>query len=221
MSKAKAQGKAKPWWAYSRIRNRVWLGLLGLLAVAVIAGFFWLRSQDMGSPEEPEMGTSVESFALPNVVSGQTWSLNDYLGAKDIVIVSYMGWFCVGCEELLVELEAQQKQFEDRGAALAVLGSLPESADTARSEAESRGITYPLLYDAETSVTRDLGLWSDHMEMPWMGYLIIDKSGRVAASELQLDEAKGAAPKNVESILAALDGARKAGLSARKSEVNR
>ena len=127
----------------------------------------------------------------------------------------------MGCEELLVELQGRQKEFEDRDALLVVLGSLPESADTARREAETRGITYPLLYDAETAVTKELGLWSDHMEMPWMGYLIIDKPGRVAASELQLDEAKGAAPKNVDTILAALDGTLQAGSSARKSDVNR
>jgi len=116
----------------------------------------------------------------------------------------------VGCEELLVELQGRQKEFEDRDALLVVLGSLPESADTARREAETRGITYPLLYDAETAVTKELGLWSDHMEMPWMGYLIIDKAGKVAGSDLMLSEAPGAGPESVDMILAALDGAQQA-----------
>lgn len=86
--------------------------------------------------------------------------------------------------------------------------------DVATAKARDRGITYPLLYDESTDVTRALGLWSDHMQMPWMGYLIIDRSGRVVASELQLSESKGAAPKNVDEILAALDGAREGGASA-------
>jgi peroxiredoxin len=116
----------------------------------------------------------------------------------------------VGCEELLVELQADQGKFVQRDAKLVVLGSLPESMDVAKKDAEQHGITYTLLRDAETNVTKKLGLWSDHMEMPWMGYLIIDKSGRVAASDLQLSEAKGAGPANVDAILSALDASRQA-----------
>lgn len=123
----------------------------------------------------------------------------------------------MACEELLVELQERQGEFEERGALLLVLSSLPEPMDVAKREAERRGITYTLLHDAETSVTKEVGLWSDHMQMPWMGYLIIDRSGRVAASELQLSEAKGAGPKNVDEILAALDGARQDGASGSQS----
>ena len=96
MSKAKSRTavqKSRPWWGYARNRNKVWLGLLGILAVVAIAGFFWLRSQDMGSLLEPEVGQETQAFELPDVVSGQAWSLSDYVGKKDIVIVSYMGWF--------------------------------------------------------------------------------------------------------------------------------
>lgn len=116
-----------------------------------------------------------------------------------------------------MELQARQGEFEERDAELVVLGSLPEPIDVAKKEAERRDITYTLLHDAETSVIKEVGLWSDHMEMPWMGYVIIDKSGRVVATELQLDESKGAAPENVDTILAALDGARQAAASGRQS----
>lgn len=85
--------KAKPWWRYARNRNKVWLGLLGVLLVAIIGGVFWLRSQDMGSSPEPQRGQQVQAFQLPDVVSGQTFSLADYLGKKEIAIVSYMGWY--------------------------------------------------------------------------------------------------------------------------------
>lgn len=111
----------------------------------------------------------------------------------------------MGCEELLVELQERQGEFENRDAQLVVLGSLPEPMDVAKRDAEQRGITYTLLHDAETNVTKELGLWSDHMEMPWMGYLIVDRSGRVVASDLALSESKGAAPANVDAILAALE----------------
>ena len=123
----------------------------------------------------------------------------------------------MACEELLVELQGRQGDFEKRDAKLVVLGSLPEPLDLGRTNAEEHHLTYTLLHDAKTSVTKEVGLWSNHMEMPWMGYLIIDKSGKVAASELELSEAKGAAPENIDTILAALDGARQAGASGSQS----
>ena len=116
----------------------------------------------------------------------------------------------MACEELLVELQGRQQDFEIRDAELVVLGSLPESMDLAKQSASQRGITYTLLRDPDTKITKQLGLWSDMMDMPWMGYLIIDKSGRVAASDLQLSEAPAGAPGNVDRILAALDGSRQA-----------
>lgn len=91
-----------------------------------------------------------------------------------------------------------------------VLGSLPESVDVAKQNASQRGITYTLLRDPDTNITKKLGLWSDMMDMPWMGYLVIDKSGRVAGSDLQLSEAKGAAPATVDTILTALKQAQQA-----------
>lgn len=89
----RANQKTKPWWRSLRSRNRVWLGVLGTLVIAVVALFFWFAAQrSMGTPEA-KTGQQVEPFELPNVVSGETCSLADYLGKKDIVVVSYMGFF--------------------------------------------------------------------------------------------------------------------------------
>ncbi len=109
-----------------------------------------------------------------------------------------------------MELQDRQDDFRSRGAALLVLGSTPESQAAATQKASEHGITYTILYDADTSVTRKVGLWSDSMEMPFMGYVIIDRSGRVAAADQVLSEARGAAPDNIDEILSALDGVRKA-----------
>jgi peroxiredoxin len=213
MSKAKsrpAAQRAKPWWSKRRNRNRVWMGLLISLVVVAVGGFLWLATQGSGGMNEPSVGQQVNAFELPDVASGETFALADYLGKRDIVLVSYMGFFCSGCEELLDELQGRQADFEQRDAKLVVLGSLPESVNFARSEAERRHLTFSLVHDANTSVAQELGMWSDDMEMPWMGYLIIDKSGKVAASDLMLSEAPGAGPESVDMILAALDGAQQA-----------
>jgi peroxiredoxin len=186
------------------------MGLLISLVVVAVGGSVWLATRSSGGMNEPSIGKQVNAFELPDVASGETFSLADDLGKRDIALVSYMGFFCAGCEQLLVALQGRQADFEQRNAKLVVLGSPPESADTAKSHAESHQITYPLLYDEKASVTKQLGMWSDGMEMPWMGYLIIDKSGKVAGSDLMLSEADGAGPENVDTILAALDAAQQA-----------
>ncbi len=103
-----------------------------------------------------------------------------------------------------MELQGRQGEFRAKGAALFVLGSRPESMDMAKSKASSDGITYPILYDAQTNATRKVGLWSDRMGMPFMGYVIIDKSGRAAAGDQVLSEATGSASANIDLILADL-----------------
>ena len=103
-----------------------------------------------------------------------------------------------------MELQRRQNEFKELNALLVVIGSQPEPLDAASERARAFGITYPLVYDAERSAIDDLGLWSDQMKMPLMGYVIIDRSGRVVHRDLALSEATGAAPSNVDRILAEL-----------------
>ena len=204
----RAPESAPPWWAQHNLRGTANWFLFGLVIGAVIAGVVYFSDRASDAPEEAAaIGEPVKPFELPNVATGGNVALADYVGKQEVVIVSYMGWFCPGCEELLVELQQRQEDFARRNAALFVVGSKPESRELAEQKANSYGITYPILYDANTRVTKELGLWSEHMQMPWMGYLIIDETGQVVASDLQLAEAKGAAPRNVDAILAALDEA--------------
>src|SRR6266542_3812187 len=149
------------------------------------------------APPATIAGEQIQPFQLPDLASGRNFSLTDYLGKQDIALVSYMGWFCPGCQQLLVELQGRQAEFSRRNAALVVLGSKPESAAFVRDRIAKYAISYPLVYDEGTSATKQIGLWSDMMQMPWMGYLVIDKSGRVVTANLQLSEADGAAPANV------------------------
>ena len=95
MTKAKSgkpAQKEKPWWRYRRNRNKVWLGLFGAFAVVTVALFVWFAVRG-GAPGEPKVGQEVKAFELPDVVSGQTFSLANYLGKQDIVLVGYMGFF--------------------------------------------------------------------------------------------------------------------------------
>jgi hypothetical protein len=93
----KATQQAQPWWSKRRNRNRVWLGLFGTLGVAAVALFVWFATQGenhLAGGEQPiPIGEQVAAFELPDVASGDTFSLADHLGKQDIVIVGYMGFF--------------------------------------------------------------------------------------------------------------------------------
>jgi peroxiredoxin len=176
------------------------LAVIGAAVLAIGAACVGASSSEAPIPS----GHQVQSFELPDVVSGRQVSLADDLGKRDIVLVSYMGFFCPGCEQMLVELQARQGEFQSKAASLIVLGSRQESMDTAKSKALSHGLTFPILYDTATTATRSVGLWSDMMDMPFMGYVIIDKSGKVVAGDQLLSEASGDAPHNVDLMLSAL-----------------
>jgi peroxiredoxin len=177
------------------------LAVIGAAVLAIGAAC----SGGASSSEAPiPSGRQVQSFELPDVVSGRQVSLADDLGKRDIVLVGYMGFFCPGCEQMLVELQARQGEFQSKAASLIVLGSRPESMDTAKSKALSHGLTFPILYDAQTNATRSVGLWSDMMDMPFMGYVIIGKSGKVVAGDQILSEADGDGPHNVDLMLSVL-----------------
>lgn len=210
-AKSRKTQPSKSWWQYRRNRNRVWMALAAAGVVGVIAAFFWLRGNNnvtMSSMSVP-VGKQVQSVKLEDSRTGEMFDLGQYLGKKDVVIVAYMGEFCLGCSELVGELERRAPEFDAADAYVAGLGY--ETGQTGRSTATKHGIkSYPLLQEGSPNTfTRSIGMWSDHMDMPWMGYVIVDTSGKIVAGEqTALSEARGAAAKNVDKLLAALSAAR-------------
>lgn len=214
MSKVQAQragAKTKHWWAYRKNRNKVWLGLVAIGTLVVIA-FFWTLSRGAGgvmTEGDIPVGKQVQAVQLEDSRTGEMFDLGQLLGKRDILIVAYMGEFCLGCSELVGELQKRAADFGAADASLVVLGY--ETGQTGRTTARKHAVTaYPLLQEGTPNkFTRSIGMWSDHMNMPWMGYVVIDKSGKIVAGEqTSLSEAKGAAPKSVDYLLSALQKAR-------------
>jgi peroxiredoxin len=210
-AKSSTAADAKPWWAYRRNRNKVWLGLVAVGAIVLVAGWFWLNSR--GTSMQPEaavpVGKQVSAVKLEDSRTGQMFDLGQYLGKKDIVLVAYMGEFCPGCSELVGELQRRSSEFDAADAQLVVLGY--EVGQTGRDTAAKHGVTsYPLLQEGEPNTfTKSIGMWSDMMGMPWMGYVIIDKTGKIVSGEqMGLSEARGAASRNIDKLLAALSAPR-------------
>lgn len=212
--RAKGAPRPKQWWRDRRNRMRVWTALLAIVLIGSIAAF-WRSSQGslstagtMTAAAVP-VGQKVDSIKLEDSRTGAMFDLGDYLGKRDIVLVAYMGDFCLGCRELVYELERRAGDFEAAQAYLVGLGY--ETGQVGRNTAQKHGIqSYPLLQEGKPNrFTRGIGMWSDHMDMPWMGYVIIDRAGTIVAGEqMALSEAKGAGPANVDQLLRALAAAR-------------
>lgn len=194
-------------------RNRTRLLITLVAGGAVSVGvLLWIISQSssgvMNEGVVP-VGQDVAAVQLEDSRTGQPFDLGQYLGKKDTVIVAYMGEFCLGCSELVGELERRAPDFVATNANLVVLGY--ETGQTGKNTATKHGITsYPLLQEgAPHTFTKSIGMWSDMMAMPFMGYVIVDKSGKIVRGEqTSLSEARGAAPANVDQVLKALSEAR-------------
>lgn len=101
------------------------------------------------------------------------------------------------CREQLVKLRPRVKELEAEGAAV-----LAMSMDTPREASElaaTLGLTFPLLSDPNMVIVGEYGMYSKAMRMPEMGYVVIDKQGRIREEEV--DRQFG---ENVNDILRAL-----------------
>ena len=101
------------------------------------------------------------------------------------------------CREQLVELRPKVWELMAEGAA--VLGISHESPQEASRLALDLELPFPLLSDPAMAVIRAYRMKGDRMEMADMGYVVIDKQGRIRAR--QIDRRFG---ENVGTITRAL-----------------
>ncbi len=83
--------RAESWW-----RQWQWwlVAALAGVAVTVIAVVSVAQGGGTGtSPADIAPGSTVQSFSLPDAITGQTVSLAPYLRKQDVVIVTLMGGF--------------------------------------------------------------------------------------------------------------------------------
>jgi len=106
------------------------------------------------------------------------------------------------CRTQLVKLRPHVKKLHDEGAA--VLGMSMDTSEEASRLAFDLNLAFPILSDPNTVIVRDYGMYGKAMKMPEMGYVVIDKEGRIRTREI--DRSFGA---NVNAILRALRAAKR------------
>ena len=102
------------------------------------------------------LGTKAPDFSLPNV-DGRTLSLDDFKGAKAYLIV-FMCNHCPYVIHIAPELARLARDYQKKGVAVVGINSNDiashpdDSPEKMAREVESRGYTFPYLFDATQTV---------------------------------------------------------------------
>ena len=172
-------------------------GAAALFVAVTAAGLVGLAMGPQGSVQQPaavvnvlklgpQLGEKVPDFSLPDQ-QGQVRTLRSLMGPKGLVLLFYRSadW-CPYCKTQLVEQQGAYDQVRRSGFGLAALSydRVPILADFARR----RGITYPLLSDAGSSVIRKYGLLNttipvsnDLYGYPFPGTFVLNRDGVVTS----------------------------------------
>jgi len=106
------------------------------------------------------------------------------------------------CRTQLVKLRPHVKELQAEGAA--VFGMSLDTPAEASRLVSNLGLPFALLSDPNMVIVRDYGMYGKAMKMPEMGYVVIDREGRIRAREI--DRSFGA---NVNAIRRALRAAKR------------
>lgn len=105
------------------------------------------------------------------------------------------------CREQLVKLPNKIDALTTTGAAVFAVSN--DSTEGAARLAKELGLPFPILSDPQMGVVRAFAMYGDSMGMPEMGYVVIDKQGRIHTR--QVDRRFG---ENLDSIVRAVRDAR-------------
>jgi peroxiredoxin len=84
---------------------------------------------------------------------------------------------------------------------------LAVSGDTIAAAARMKqelGLSFPILSDPRMAAVRAFGMFGDSMGMPEMGYVVIDRQGRIRTRQVDRQFAE-----NIDSIVRALRDAKR------------
>ncbi len=105
-----------------------------------------------------ELGTAAPDFSLPNV-DGSTVALSDF-AERPALLVAFWCNHCPYVKHVADAFVEFAREYQDRGLGIVAISAndvndYPEDApDKMKEEAESRGYTFPYLYDETQSVAR-------------------------------------------------------------------
>ena len=101
-------------------------------------------------------GQTVPDFVLPNVDGGNVQLSGLAEGRTAIVLVFHRGDSCSGCAAQLAEFQTGYASLQSEGADILAISL--DSEENTRRMAERLGVTFPMLYDASTTIAAEYGV---------------------------------------------------------------
>lgn len=129
-----------------------------------------------------EPGDKAPDFSLP-AGTGETVSLNDYLGKKRVVLYFYPKDNTSGCTKEACSFRDNLDAIQDKDTV--VLGVSPDSLKSHDKFIEKHNLNFPLLSDEDHSVAEAYGAWGEKSMYgkKYMGIIrktfVINKEGKI------------------------------------------
>ena len=147
------------------------------------------------------VGKKAPSFVAPAVINGEEiveeFSLDQYLGEKEVVFFFYPKDFTFVCPTEILAFQTKLADFEKRG--VAVVGASTDTEEshlawlnTPKDNGGIQGVTYPIVADASKTIANNFGVlagdWNYNEEgdlvfegapIAYRGTFFIDKEGIV------------------------------------------
>lgn len=147
------------------------------------------------------VGKKAPKFNAAAVVDGGTivndFSLDQYLGKKDVIFFFYPADFTFVCPTELVAFQAKLAEFEKRDVAVVACSTDQEFShwkwlQTPKNEGGIQGVTYPMVADPANTIAENFGVLAGNYEyndegeitfvgsaQAYRGLFLIDKDGVV------------------------------------------
>lgn len=178
-------------------------------------------AQQFNSKDYLTTGDSIPMFSLPNAF-GKTVNISEKINNKFLILVWYMGDWCIYCNLYLKELQKRLLDFEQVNAeVIAISTQLPDKAqlmvnnnqlafevlsDVNGAVAEKFGILYQLPAEVREKYTQDLYNELDSYgntdgTMPISATYVVNQEGKIIYHYIEADYTKRAEPDAIISAI--------------------
>lgn len=149
----------------------------------------------------PDVGQAAPDFRL-RAPDGTHYTLSEYLGDKNVLVVFYPLAFSPVCSHQLPELQAMLPRFE--AADVLVLGVSVDSHWSNGAFARSLGVRFPLLSDWKRQASAAYGVLIPDAGYSGRASFLVDKQGRILWREISEHRGSVEEIPSPEAALAAL-----------------
>lgn len=149
----------------------------------------------------PDIGQAAPDFRL-RASDGTYYSLSEYLGDKNVLVVFYPLAFSPVCSHQMPELQAMLPRFEAADAV--VLGVSVDSHWANGAFARSLGVHFPLLSDWKREASAAYGVLIPDAGYSGRASFLVDKQGRILWREVSENRSRLEEVPSLEAALAAL-----------------